>query len=120
MGRHRSRREEPRTRYPKKDKSSDQNGQQSEEDEQSPEQMHGIPRGIQVLAGDTNTLSWGFKFPPALLPYDVTKSEWEQFSRSLRDVVHRNPTIPYAVEDLCDVVAEWGELLTTSCGSSHC
>jgi len=101
--------EEPRTRYPKKDEPSDQNGEQSEE-EQTPELMNGIPRGIQVSAGDTNTLSWGFKFPPSLLAYDVSKSDWEQFSRSIRDVVRRNPTIAYAVENMCDVVADWGEL----------
>lgn len=119
MGR-RSRREEPQTRYPKKDKPSDQNRQEpEEEEEQTPEQLNGIPRGIQVMAGDTKTLSWGFKFPPALLAYGVTKAEWEQFSKSLRDVVRRKPTVAYAVEELCDVVANWGELLLISHGGGQ-
>jgi hypothetical protein len=99
------RREEPRTRYPTKEKSSGQTGKQPKA-ERTREPMTGIPRGLQIMPSG---LPWGFPFYPALLAYGITRSDWERFSGAMASIVCESPLEIFPVEELCDIVADWGK-----------
>ncbi|KAG4429527.1 hypothetical protein IFR05_014986 [Cadophora sp. M221] len=64
-----------------------------------------FPRGIQIMAKNTNTLEGGFPYPKELAPFGITKQDWTIFCHKLTEPL-ANKKIAYAVEKILDICAE--------------
>lgn len=98
-------REEPEFLYPDDAESLNQNGEKSGEQHRTVKV--GIPRGLQVICLDTDKLIRGFRYPPVLLAYGISKTEWEGFSASLQMAALAETNIAFAVEGICDMASRW-------------
>ncbi|KAL2062146.1 hypothetical protein VTL71DRAFT_6412 [Oculimacula yallundae] len=70
---------------------------------QSPAQA--FPRGIQIMAKNTNTLEGGFPYPKELAPFGISKADWSVFCLKLTEPL-ANKKIAYAIEKVLDICAE--------------
>ncbi|KAK0105176.1 hypothetical protein ONS95_004426 [Cadophora gregata] len=64
-----------------------------------------FPRGIQIMAKNTNTLEGGFPYLKELGPFGITKEDWAKFCSKLTEPL-TNQKIPYAIEKVLDLCAE--------------
>ncbi|KAH9214045.1 hypothetical protein DL95DRAFT_462491 [Leptodontidium sp. 2 PMI_412] len=64
-----------------------------------------FPRGIQIMAKNTNTLEGGFPYPKELAPFGITKQDWSIFCHKLTEPL-ASKKIAYAVEKILDICAE--------------
>lgn len=64
-----------------------------------------FPRGIQIMAKDTNTLEGGFVYPKELATFGITKADWSLFCFKLQEPL-ADKRIAYAIEKILDICAE--------------
>ncbi|KAJ5035006.1 uncharacterized protein L3040_008268 [Drepanopeziza brunnea f. sp. 'multigermtubi'] len=79
-------------------------GSNSEVPVQTPAQA--FPRGLQIMAEDTDTLSGGFSLPKEFMAFGITKDIWAEFNSKMTESL-TTKRIAYAVEDILDVCATW-------------
>ncbi|PVH76314.1 hypothetical protein DL98DRAFT_657541 [Cadophora sp. DSE1049] len=64
-----------------------------------------FPRGIQIMAKNTNTLEGGFPYPKELAPFEISKEDWARFCAKLTESLGKQK-IAYAIEKVLDICAE--------------
>ncbi|CZT48447.1 uncharacterized protein RSE6_09136 [Rhynchosporium secalis] len=64
-----------------------------------------FPRGIQIMAKNTNTLEGGFPYPKELAQFGISKGDWSVFCLKLTEPL-ANWKIAYAIEKILDICAE--------------
>ncbi|OWP03761.1 hypothetical protein B2J93_7248 [Marssonina coronariae] len=65
-----------------------------------------FPRGLQIMARNTDTLAGGFPFPMELSAFGFAKETWETFCSELTKSL-ADKKIAYAIENILDACAEY-------------
>lgn len=65
-----------------------------------------FPRGLQLLAKNTDTLLGGFPYVKELAAFDIRKSDWDSFCKKLTEPLAKKG-IAYAIESVLDVCADY-------------
>jgi hypothetical protein len=67
-----------------------------------------LPRGLQVLAFDTDNLTTGFPYPPVLAKFHIPPEDWDYFLETIFTPLHNTEpnTLAKNIEAILDNVAE--------------
>ncbi len=72
-----------------------------------------IPRGIQIMAKNSNYLEKGFHYPKELQACNITQNEWNAFCHGFTAPIRskhkkaNRPMMPFEIENMLDLVANW-------------
>lgn len=70
-----------------------------------------LPRGLMVMAYDSNNLDQGFPFPKVLFDFGLLKNDWLHFvqaiSKPLKVWSDKQRGHAYEADAICDIASEW-------------